>query len=104
LSLHQLLAAVDPQEAGRWHWRDGRKVKRGLERWWESSGSIEKTSEEVGGIKRKAKFRTLIFWVYEPMTTLRPRLDKRVDKMVEVITYFLLLKGLIRVDLIRMDY
>lgn len=35
LSLHSLLAAVDPPEAGRWHWRDGRKVRRGLERWWE---------------------------------------------------------------------
>lgn len=38
LSLHQLLAAVDPKEAGRWHWRDGRKVRRGLERWWERGG------------------------------------------------------------------
>ena len=38
LSLHSLLAAVDPEEAGRWHWRDGRKVRRGLERWWERGG------------------------------------------------------------------
>lgn len=30
------------------------------------------------------RFRTLIFWVYEPMETLRPRLDGRVDKMVKV--------------------
>jgi tRNA dimethylallyltransferase len=35
LALHRLLVAVDPQEAGRWHWRDGRKVRRALERWWE---------------------------------------------------------------------
>lgn len=33
---------------------------------------------------REARFRTLIFWVYEPMGTLRPRLDRRVDKMLEV--------------------
>lgn len=39
LSLHSLLAAVDPPEAGRWHWRDGRKVRRGLERWWERGGA-----------------------------------------------------------------
>lgn len=30
------------------------------------------------------RFRTLIFWVYEPMENLRPRLDQRVDKMVHV--------------------
>lgn len=28
------------------------------------------------------RFRTLLFWVYEPMETLRPRLDRRVDNMV----------------------
>lgn len=33
---------------------------------------------------REARFRTLIFWVYEPMETLKPRLDRRVDKMLEV--------------------
>lgn len=33
---------------------------------------------------REARFRTLVFWVYEPMETLRPRLDRRVDKMLEV--------------------
>jgi tRNA dimethylallyltransferase len=32
----------------------------------------------------KSRFRTLIFWVYEPLETLRPRLDRRVGKMVEV--------------------
>lgn len=67
------------------------------------SGASDGKSEEIEGIGRKAKFRILIFWVYEPMTTLRPRLDKRVDKMVEVITYFFTEK-LIRVDLYRMDY
>lgn len=39
LALHDLLKAVDPREAGRWHWRDGRKVRRGLERWWEGGSS-----------------------------------------------------------------
>ncbi|WVQ80798.1 hypothetical protein IAT38_002904 [Cryptococcus sp. DSM 104549] len=97
LSLHRVLEAVDPKEAGRWHWRDERKVRRGLERWWErGGGEVESTS--VGGTAgrgesaeegaaeakgRQARFRTLIFWVYEPLETLRPRLDKRVDKMLE---------------------
>jgi tRNA A37 N6-isopentenylltransferase MiaA len=30
-----------------------------------------------------ARYRTIIFWVYEPIESLRPRLGKRVDKMVE---------------------
>ena len=38
LSLYQLLQAVDSAEAARWHWRDGRKVRRSLERWWERGG------------------------------------------------------------------
>jgi len=36
LALHHLLEILDPAEAARWHWRDTRKVRRSLERWWES--------------------------------------------------------------------
>lgn len=43
LSMWRLLQAVDPNEAPRWHWRDGRKVRRSLERWWErGGGEVEK--------------------------------------------------------------
>ncbi|WWC62113.1 uncharacterized protein I303_104703 [Kwoniella dejecticola CBS 10117] len=86
LALHRLLSMLDPKEGGRWHWRDGRKVRRALERWWERGLSQEAAGDlegEVKGTGREARFRTLIFWVYEPLDTLRPRLDKRVDKMVE---------------------
>lgn len=88
LSLHRLLEAVDPREAGRWDWRDGRKVRRGLERWWERNGEPlelgidDECSTSRSG--RRATFKTLIFWVYEPLETLQPRLDCRVDRMVEV--------------------
>jgi len=36
------------------------------------------------------RFRTLIFWVYQPLEKLRPRLDKRVDQMlrVSVLAYY----------------
>jgi len=88
LSSYKLLEAVDPAEAGRWHWRDGRKVRRGLERWWERGGGPVKGGGEDGekykGSGRQAKFRTLIFWVYEPLEMLRPRLERRVGNMVEV--------------------
>ncbi|WVO16118.1 hypothetical protein L204_103785 [Cryptococcus depauperatus] len=87
LSLFHLLEAVDPQEAKRWHWRDGRKVRRSLERWWERGGPVprekERKDDSVNQKGRRARFRTLIFWVYEPLETLRPRLDARVDRMVE---------------------
>ncbi|ORY32807.1 tRNA isopentenyltransferase [Naematelia encephala] len=88
LSLHRLLTAVDPKEAGRWHWRDGRKVRRAIERWWERDGvdlvvTEEDSREDPKSAGRKARFKTLVFWVYEPMDTLRPRLDQRVNKMVE---------------------
>ncbi|WWC89196.1 uncharacterized protein L201_004114 [Kwoniella dendrophila CBS 6074] len=90
LALHHLLCAIDPKEGRRWHWRDGRKVRRSLERWWERGGSDDipiavKENVNSGDTKagRQARFRTLIFWVYEPLETLRPRLDKRVDRMVE---------------------
>ena len=88
LSLYRLLEALDAREASRWHWRDGRKVKRGLERWWERGpGHASGEDAEVDDVKprgRHARFRTLIFWVYEPLETLRPRLDRRIGRMVEV--------------------
>lgn len=31
-----------------------------------------------------SRFRTLMFWVYDDLESLAPRLDKRVDRMVEV--------------------
>lgn len=87
LALHRLLETIDPKESQRWHWRDGRKVRRSLERWWERGGTVDSVPSS-NGLKepkgREARFRTLIFWVYEPMETLRPRLDRRVDKMLEV--------------------
>ena len=102
LALWNLLKEMDEREAGRWHWRDGRKVRRALERWWEAQAAseapaVEESTQGVEQAGRRAKwafmargsnelmcrFRTLIFWVYERMETLRPRLDRRVDKMLE---------------------
>lgn len=49
LSIWKLLQAVDPKEAARWHWRDGRKVRRALERWWERGGGEVKSTQELVG-------------------------------------------------------
>lgn len=110
LAQHRLLSLVDEREAGRWHWRDGRKVKRGLERWWENVEALRRESEGKGGEAEHAgeevrepsrtrcvimpccldvanrfnRLRTLMFWVYDDLEKLAPRLDRRVDKMVDV--------------------
>ena len=87
LCLHRLLAAIDPNDAPRWHWRDARKVRRAIERWWERGGGDVRDVKPAEGNAtsgRRARFRTLIYWVFEPLESLRPRLDKRVDRMMEV--------------------
>ncbi|KAI5449780.1 tRNA dimethylallyltransferase, mitochondrial [Naganishia albida] len=83
LAMHRLLGVVDAREAGRWHWRDGRKVRRGLERWWEGLEDMRSGKEEVL-VPERSRFRTLMFWVYDDLENLAPRLDSRVDKMVEL--------------------
>jgi hypothetical protein len=54
LSIWRVLEAVDPAEAQRWHWRDGRKERRGLERWWERGGGAV-VSEQSNHSGRQAK-------------------------------------------------
>ena len=39
LEMHRLLQQLDLQESSRWHWKDGRKVRRAVERWWEDRAS-----------------------------------------------------------------
>lgn len=55
LCLWQLLNAIDPDEAKRWHWRDGRKVRRGIERWWERGGG--KVEPQASELKKDANGR-----------------------------------------------
>ena len=48
LALYRLLGALDPKEAARWHWRDGRKVRRALERWWERGTELIEYNDNDG--------------------------------------------------------
>lgn len=61
LALHQLLSAVDPKEAGRWHWKDGRKVRRGLERWWETNGGGSEPHMKKEGSSGGRKARSVAY-------------------------------------------
>ncbi|KAL0578410.1 tRNA dimethylallyltransferase, mitochondrial [Marasmius crinis-equi] len=60
-SLYNLLKFLDLSIAERWHWKDTRKVADCIIR----------------------RFNTLCFWVYAKPDVLKPRLDLRVDRMIE---------------------
>lgn len=103
LSLHELLQALDPPVASRWHWRDTRKVLRSLQIMKETgrtpSEIISEQSEsaliprcvalasfqfEQYEIAFAHRYRTLCFWLYAQPSALNPRLDERIDDMIKV--------------------
>ncbi|CEH15042.1 trna isopentenyltransferase [Ceraceosorus bombacis] len=105
----QLLDALDPDMARRWHWNDHRKVSRSLRvlmetgkrhsDWIRDQENMDRSSvvtslaaaepssvnrpEQCSEPSAAAKSRKLILWVWSEPEELRERLAKRVDKMVE---------------------
>ncbi|KAJ3821029.1 tRNA isopentenyltransferase [Lentinula raphanica] len=81
--LYNLLKALDDRVAARWHWKDTRKVLRSIriiqETGRKPSELIQAQSQDI----IRPRFRTLCFWVYSSPEALRPRLDARVDRMLE---------------------
>ncbi|GAA6052700.1 hypothetical protein JCM3770_007181 [Rhodotorula araucariae] len=82
-ALYSLLQALDPASAARWHWRDVRKVRRALEIVWEGRRWEDVREEQQRRPSEGPRFRTLIFWLYAENDALHPRLDRRVDKMLD---------------------
>ncbi|GAA6000231.1 hypothetical protein JCM10207_007917 [Rhodosporidiobolus poonsookiae] len=82
-ALFDLLKRVDPLSASRWHWRDVRKVLRALDIVWEGRRWEDVVQEQKARPKEGTRFRSLIFWLYAENDSLHPRLDGRVDKMIE---------------------
>jgi len=82
-NLHELLRRIDPDMAQRWHWKDSRKVLRSLEIIKESGRLASHVMRDQDSTKSLPKYRALIFWVYANPTLLEPRLDERVDQMVQ---------------------
>lgn len=81
------LKKVDPEHAGRWHPNDRRKIQRTLEiylRTGRPASEIyaEQKARRQSGI-RGSPWENLLFWVYSEPEVLKPRLDARVDKMLE---------------------
>ncbi|RKP33527.1 IPP transferase-domain-containing protein [Dimargaris cristalligena] len=85
-ALYRLLNTVDPTMAQQWHPNDRRKLVRSLEVYRDTgrphSEWIRETQTATHGSQR-LRFPTCIFWVGADPPTLNPRLDSRVDQMVQ---------------------
>lgn len=81
------LQQIDPIIAQKFHPEDKRKLRRALEIYLTTG---EKPSEIYHNQKldeledTSLKYNTLLFWVYSDQDILKDRLDKRVDKMMEL--------------------
>ena len=90
--LMEKLREVDPAMAARWHPKDGRKIRRSLEIYFETGRPASEIYAEQKASKAKALSQqegllrfsnTLIFWVHAEKETLNKRLVSRIDTMVE---------------------
>ncbi|KAJ3315715.1 hypothetical protein HDV04_002129 [Boothiomyces sp. JEL0838] len=82
---HETLCKIDPVMGKRWHPRDIRKIRRSLEIYYTTgkrhSAHIEEQKSNESS--SKLRFPTCVFWLYGEPTELYPRLDARVDLMIE---------------------
>ncbi|KAJ3474244.1 hypothetical protein NLI96_g12571 [Meripilus lineatus] len=82
-ALHHLLASLDPVIAQRWHWKDSRKVLRSLEIMQEHRRLASELIREQSAATPPPRFRTLCLWLYSKPESLSPRLNHRVDEMLQ---------------------
>ncbi|KAI0341496.1 tRNA isopentenyltransferase [Trametopsis cervina] len=82
-ALHRLLSSLDPLVGQRWHWKDTRKVMRSLRIIRESGRLSSELIQEQSGTELPPRYRTLFFWLYAKPDSLEPRLDNRVDDMLQ---------------------
>ena len=81
------LQAIDPVIAEKFHPKDKRKLRRALEIYYTTNKKtsdiyLEQKLDELED--SSLRFNTLVFWVYSDSEVLRPRLDTRVDKMMDL--------------------
>jgi tRNA dimethylallyltransferase len=92
------LKEVDPIMAGRWHPNDRRKIQRSLEIFLKTGKQASQLYDEQRTIRERSpdtasddlassgevmRFPSLVFWVHASKDVLYPRLDGRVDRMLE---------------------
>ncbi|KAI5900077.1 tRNA isopentenyltransferase [Schizophyllum commune H4-8] len=83
LHMHNLLTALDPVVAARWHWKDTRKVIRCLNIIKDTGKRPSDIFDEQSKVVPKPRYDSLCFWLYSDPEVLKPRLDSRVDAMLE---------------------
>ncbi|KAI1790736.1 tRNA isopentenyltransferase [Ganoderma leucocontextum] len=83
LNLHKLLTHMDPLVSQRWHWRDSRKVLTNIRIIQESRRLASEILKEQSQLTSRPRYRTLCFWLYAKPEVLKPRLDERVNQMIE---------------------
>lgn len=90
--LMEKLKEVDPAMAERWHPKDGRKIRRSLEIYFQTGRRASEIYAEQKALKDETvnkdasllRFEnTVIFWVHAEKEVLNARLDARVDGMIE---------------------
>lgn len=94
------LRKVDPIMADRWHPGDRRKIQRSLEIYLKTGKPASQVYEEQrlqkdlspdssnpdtppAGSGPSLRFPTLVLWVHAPKSVLYPRLDSRIEKMLD---------------------
>lgn len=89
MPLWQLLHALDPQSASRWHYNDHRKVYRSLrilhdtgrsQSHWVQAQEQREASDPATGAGAAPR---LLFWVHSERQVLAERLDRRIHRMVD---------------------
>ncbi|KAI4522525.1 tRNA isopentenyltransferase [Schizophyllum commune Loenen D] len=83
LHMHNLLSALDPVVAARWHWKDTRKIIRCLNIIKDTGKRPSDIFDEQSKDVPKPRYDSLCFWLYSDPEILKPRLDSRVDAMLE---------------------
>ncbi|KAF7724780.1 hypothetical protein EC973_000736 [Apophysomyces ossiformis] len=84
--LYDRLKQVDPIMANKWHPADRRKILRSLQIFYQEGrpqSEIIKEQQEMNKSGLQPHFKSLIFWLYADPAKLNPRLDERVDKMID---------------------
>ncbi|EJD53390.1 tRNA isopentenyltransferase [Auricularia subglabra TFB-10046 SS5] len=84
LELFDLLTHLDPTTAARWHWRDTRKVLRSLQLANENGCLASELFAAQSERELLPRYRTLLFWLNAAPEALNPRLDQRIETMVEL--------------------
>ena len=80
--LRQKLKDIDPVMADRWNPGDLRKIRRSIQVFYETGRRHSDIIREQESQPRRARFRTLIFWLHSDLEKLGPRLNQRVDSML----------------------